>query len=151
MRTAISAAIELAGQAADYRDFRDRYHGAARQPVACDSRETVPAAAGLACLARGDLRTAVEYGANFGRDTDTIATMAGAMCGAVSRGPLPAAWLRQLGDPALRAARNTADRLAATARALGAQVLADVTSVAGLTTERNGKQGLDESRNDGAI
>jgi ADP-ribosylglycohydrolase len=140
-----------AGRAGGYRDFADGYHAAVRQPVACDSRETVPAAAGLACLAGGDPRTAVEYGANFGRDTDTIATMAGAMCGAVSRGPLPDAWLRQLGDPALRAARDTADRLAATARTEAARLLADVTSVAGLTTERNSKQGLDESRNDGAI
>jgi hypothetical protein len=63
--------------------------------------------------------------------------MAGALCGAVSRGPLPDAWLRQLGDPALQTARHTADRLAATARALGAQLLADVTSVTGLTTERH--------------
>jgi ADP-ribosylglycohydrolase len=134
MRTSIAAAIELAGEAADYRDFRARYHAMARQSVACDSRETVPAAAGLACLAQGDLRTAVEYGANFGRDTDTIATMTGAMCGAVSRGPLPDAWLRQFGDPALQAARTTADRLATTARGLCAQALGDVTAVTGLIT-----------------
>jgi ADP-ribosylglycohydrolase len=102
-------------------------------------------------VARGDLRTAVEYGANFGRDIDAIATMDGARCGAISRGPLPDAWLRQLGDPALRAARDTADRLAATARAVAARLLADVTAVAELTTERHCEQNLDESRNDGAI
>ena len=132
MREAIAAAIDLARQAGDYREFRARYHATARQPVACDSRETVPAAAALACLALGDVRVAVEYAANFGRDTDTIATMAGAMCGAVSRAALPAAWLDQLGDPALQSARTTANCLATTARALCAQTLADVAAVSGL-------------------
>ena len=71
---------------------------------------------------------------NFGRDTDTIATVTGAMCGAVSRGSLPDAWLRRLGDPALQAARITANRLAASARALRTQMLSDIEAVAGLTT-----------------
>jgi hypothetical protein len=90
MRAAITAAIRLAGQVDDYRDFRARYHASARQRVACDARETVPAA-GLACLARGDARVAVEYAANFGRDTDTIAAMTGAVCGAVGASVLPEA------------------------------------------------------------
>jgi hypothetical protein len=50
--------------------------------VMCDSRETVPAAIALALLASGDPVTAVTYGANFGRDADTIACMAGYICGA---------------------------------------------------------------------
>ena len=133
MRAAISAAIGLAGQADDYREFRARYYASGRERVACDARETVPAAAGLACLAGGDIRVAVEYAANFGRDTDTIATMAGALCGAASGSALPEAWLRQLGAAALQAARITAERLAATARALCEQTLADVASVTGLT------------------
>jgi ADP-ribosylglycohydrolase len=133
MRAAIRAAIELAGQASDYRDFRARYYAWGRQRVACDARETVPAAAGLACLARGDIRVAVEYGANFGRDTDTIATMAGALCGAASKSALPEAWLQQLGAPALQSAQTIAERLAATARALCEQTLTDVAAVADLT------------------
>jgi ADP-ribosylglycohydrolase len=132
MREAITAAIRLAGQADDYRDFRARYYASGSQRVACDARETVPAAAGLACLARGDIRVAVECGANFGRDTDTIATMAGALCGAASGSALPEAWLRQLGADALGSSRATAERLAATARALCEQTLADVAAVAGL-------------------
>jgi ADP-ribosylglycohydrolase len=135
MRTLIAFAIELAGQAGDYREFRTRYHASARQPDACDARETVPAAAALACLAQGDVRVAVEYGANFGRDTDTIATMAGALCGATTRSPLPDAWLRQFGDAAVRSARDTAERLAVTARALCAQTLADVAAVPGLAAD----------------
>jgi ADP-ribosylglycohydrolase len=132
MRALISSAIELAGQAGDYRDFRARYHASAHQRDACDSRETVPAAAALACLARGDVKMAAEFGANFGRDTDTIASMAGAMCGATTRSPLPGDWLRQLGDTAAQSARDTAQRLAVTARALCAQTLADVAAVPGL-------------------
>jgi ADP-ribosylglycohydrolase len=133
MRALIASAIELAGEAGDYREFRARYHASAHQPDACDARETVPAAAALACLARGDVKAAVEYGANFGRDTDTIATMAGAMCGATTRSPLPDAWLRQLGDTAVQSARDTAEQLAVTARALCAQTLAGVAAVPGLT------------------
>ena len=135
MRALIASAIELAGQAGDYREFRARYHASAHQPDACDARETVPAAAALACLAHGDVKVAVEYCANFGRDTDTIATMAGAMCGAVTRNPLPDPWLRQLGDTAVRSARDTAEKLAATARALCAQTLAGVAAVPGLTAD----------------
>jgi ADP-ribosylglycohydrolase len=133
MRELVASAIELAGQAGDYRDFRARYHASAHQPDACDARETVPAAAALACLAQGDVRVAVEYGANFGRDTDTIATMAGAMCGATTRSPLPGAWLRQLGDTAVQSACGTAEKLAVTARTLCAQTLAGVAAVPGLT------------------
>jgi ADP-ribosylglycohydrolase len=87
-------------------------------------------------LARGDIRLAVEYGANFGRDTDTIATMAGALCGAAAAGALPEAWLRQLGAAALQSARADAERLAATARAVCQQTLTDVAAVAGLTDSR---------------
>jgi len=133
MRELIASAIELAGQAGDYHEFRARYHASAHQPEACDARETVPAAAALACLSHGDVKTAVEYGANFGRDTDTIATMAGAMCGATTRSPLPDAWLWQLGDSAVQSARDTAERLVLTARQLCAQTLAGVAAVPGLT------------------
>jgi ADP-ribosylglycohydrolase len=93
MRAAITAAIGLAGQASDYRDFRGRYYASGQQRFACDACETVPAAAGLACLVRGDIQVAVEYGANFGRDTDTIAAMADALCGAASS-VLPEAWVQ---------------------------------------------------------
>jgi ADP-ribosylglycohydrolase len=136
MRALITSAIKLAGQAGDYHEFRTRYHASAHQPDACDARETVPAAAALACLAGGDVKVAVEYGANFGRDTDTIATMAGAMCGAATTDPLPDAWLQQLGDSVVRSARDAAERLAATARALCADTLAGLSAVPGLTADR---------------
>jgi ADP-ribosylglycohydrolase len=118
MRELISAAATLAGEASGYEDFRDRYIARFRQPIACDSRETVPAAFGLATVAGGDLERGVEFAANFGRDTDTIASMTGALCGAI-RGPggIPEGWIVALGSAAITAAEDLANRLAGLARA----------------------------------
>jgi len=46
--------------------------------------ESVAAAMGLVQLANGDPMLAVQYGANIGGDTDTIAAIAGGICGAYS-------------------------------------------------------------------
>lgn len=118
MRDLIAAAVSMAGEASEYEGFRDRYHSGFRQQIACDSRETVPAAFGLATLAGGDLRKGVEFAANFGRDTDTIATMTGAICGAIG-GPdaIPEAWTSTLGPAAVADAETLAGRLAELARA----------------------------------
>jgi ADP-ribosylglycohydrolase len=80
----IAAALELAGETGDYRTFRARYHNKFRQRIACDSRETVPAALAIVRLAKGDPRLAAGLGANFGRDADTVACMAAGICGALS-------------------------------------------------------------------
>jgi len=63
-------------------EFRKRYYQEALRAIMCDSRETVPAALAMFWLAGGDAVKTTEYAANFGRDTDTIATMAGALAGA---------------------------------------------------------------------
>ena len=95
MLSRISRALDIARSTDDYARFRAAYHAEFRLRIACDSRETVPAALALALLAKGDPVTAVIYGANFGRDTDTIACMAGYVCGALagldaaSQGTLP--------------------------------------------------------------
>jgi ADP-ribosylglycohydrolase len=75
----------------------------------------------------------VEQAANFGRDTDTIATMAGAVCAALS-GPasIPPPWLDMLGKEALTSARRLGERLARTARAKAASRQRDAGAVAGL-------------------
>lgn len=44
--------------------------------------ESVAAAFGIVLLAEGDPSRAIHYGANIGGDTDTIAAIAGAICGA---------------------------------------------------------------------
>lgn len=60
--------------------------------------ESVAAAFGVVLLAKGDPTQAVILGANLGGDTDTIAAIAGAICGAW-RGvaALPGSWLSFLG------------------------------------------------------
>jgi ADP-ribosylglycohydrolase len=114
---ALDDAVQLARRTRDYRTFRTEYHLAFQRPIFCDSLETVPAAFGLAVLADGDVRVAVEYAANFGRDTDTIASMAGALCGALAP-ELPGAWLTTLGDEAIASASDLAGQLESTAREL---------------------------------
>jgi ADP-ribosylglycohydrolase len=118
MRELIAAAVALAGQVAGYEEFRERYLARFRQSIACDSRETVPAAFALATLAEGDLRRGVEFAANFGRDTDTIASMTGALCGAIG-GPqaVPEEWITALGPSSVVDAEHLAGRLADLARA----------------------------------
>jgi ADP-ribosylglycohydrolase len=83
MLSLIAAALELAARAGEYKNFRDRYHGSFRQRIACDSRETVPAALAIVWLARGDPGLAAVLGANFGRDSDTISCIAAGVCGAL--------------------------------------------------------------------
>ena len=114
MADLIRNALELAEEAGEYEAFRSAYHGSFRQAIACDSRETVPAALALVKLAGGDIVKAVTYGANFGRDTDTIATMAGAICGAL-RGAsgIPKEWLEKVDRHASRNQRELAAELVA--------------------------------------
>lgn len=84
MCSLITAALELAGDVGDYKAFRARYHGRFRQRIACDSRETVPAALAIVHLAGGEPGLAACFGANFGRDADTIACTAAGICGALA-------------------------------------------------------------------
>ncbi len=135
MRALIGDALELAGSSADYNDFRQAYHNGRRQSIMCDSRETVPAAFGLALLAGGDLVRAVEYAANFGRDADTIASMAGALCGALQGTlPLPEAWVARLGDEAMGSAMDLAANLARAAQLKASCYLKELGTVPGLVT-----------------
>jgi ADP-ribosylglycohydrolase len=98
MRGLILDALSLARESGDYTAFRAAYHRRFRQTIACDSRETIPATFAICLLANGDPVQAVEQGANFGRDTDTIATMAGAICGALAgHRNLPSSWVAAIG------------------------------------------------------
>ena len=118
MRELTADAIAEAGGAFGYEAFRQGYVARFGRPIACDSRETVPAAFALATLAGGDLRRGVELAVNFGRDTDTIATMTGALCGAIGgRDAIPESWMTSLGSTAVRDAEDLAGKLAALARA----------------------------------
>ena len=116
MRDLIARAIALAGTTHDYDAFRLEFHGTFRQPVACDSRETVPAVFGILALADGDPQRTVEWAANFGRDTDTIGAMAGSIAGALAGAKsVPAAWLSSLDPDRLESERRMSSDLASLA------------------------------------
>jgi ADP-ribosylglycohydrolase len=133
MRDLIGKAVSLACDASSYDEFRKRYQERFHQSISCDSRETVPAAFALAVLSNGRLPEAVELAANFGRDTDTIASMTGALCGAVA-GPdtMPPKWAATLSPAALSSAQILAARLAHLARELMAERIRCARAVPGL-------------------
>jgi|TARA_Y100000031_G_scaffold150315_2_gene189498 ADP-ribosylglycohydrolase len=87
MKTLIERALELAGGCADFKQFRNAAYEQREQffrPLICDSRETIPLTLALFALADGDFEKSVTYGANFGRDSDTIACMVGGLTGALT-------------------------------------------------------------------
>jgi ADP-ribosylglycohydrolase len=63
-------------------DYRDQGLGA-RRPSRLHSIEELPVALGLLLLADGDWEATVLGGVNYGRDSDSIATMGGALAGAL--------------------------------------------------------------------
>ena len=87
----------------------------------------------------GDLRRGVELAANLGRDTDTIATMTGAICGAVAGDDaIPTAWFEALGPDAVRDAEDLASRLAGLARSKAADREARARAIPGLVDGEGG-------------
>lgn len=99
MNRAIRSTLDLAEQCDEYKKFRQRYYDELMLPavVISDSRETVPVALAVLRLAAGDPKQTIIYGVNFGRDADTIASMAGALAGAL-RGAhaFPAEWIARI-------------------------------------------------------
>ena len=73
----------------------------------------IPAALAIVRLARGDPPLAATLGANFGRDTDTVACMAAGICGI---SPESAELIECSSDETRRAQVDLASRLAALAR-----------------------------------
>ncbi len=95
----IQATLTLAREAGEYGVFRERYYAARILPGIAmpDARETVPVALSLFLLANGDPQQTIRYGANFGRDADTIASMAGGLAGALHGvRALPGAWVDKM-------------------------------------------------------
>jgi ADP-ribosylglycohydrolase len=93
----IRLSLELAGQTKGYEEFREAYYRLYLGDIVSDSRETVPCVLVLFKFAEGDPVKAIEYAANFGRDADTIASMAGALCGAFSgAGALKPEWVEKV-------------------------------------------------------
>jgi ADP-ribosylglycohydrolase len=78
----IERTLKMAREAGGYARFREDFYKTNLGDIVSDSRETVPCVLSLFYLAQGDPIQCVVYGANFGRDADTIGTMAGALAGA---------------------------------------------------------------------
>ena len=69
----------------------------ARRPSRTKSIEELPIALGLLVVADGDYRAAVLGAVNYGRDSDSIATMAGAISGALNGAEaVPQEWLENV-------------------------------------------------------
>jgi ADP-ribosylglycohydrolase len=86
MRDRVARALDLAREAGAYQEFREAVyaqHDAFFCRITCDSRETVPLALALFLLGEGEVERCVTYAANLGRDADTIASMVGAIAGAL--------------------------------------------------------------------
>ncbi|MGI5425168.1 ADP-ribosylglycohydrolase family protein [Streptomyces sp. CA-179760] len=77
-------------------DYRSPSLGA-RRPSRLHAIEELPVALGMLLVARGDYRHAVLGAVNYGRDCDSIATMAGAMAGALGS-PVPEDWSKTVAE-----------------------------------------------------
>jgi ADP-ribosylglycohydrolase len=103
MIEAINSTMTLARNSDSYEEFRDRFYASMLRPwpglragysTAVDPRESVAVALAVLYLADGDPVETILGCANFGRDADTIATIAGAMAGAYQGAQsLPADWV----------------------------------------------------------
>jgi len=95
----IRRVVNAAGEFGNYEAFRDWFYANCLRDIICNSLETVPCVMALFRLAGGDPETAIIYAANFGRDADTIGTMAGAIAGAFKGASgLPASWVKKVED-----------------------------------------------------
>ncbi len=94
VRDALRAAVRPYDTVGD--DYR-RPAMDARLPSRTKSIEELPVALGFCLASGGDLRRAVLGAVNYGRDADSIATMAGAVCAGLG-GPeaVPAEWVRDV-------------------------------------------------------
>lgn len=77
-------------------DYRNPSLGA-RRPSRLHAIEELPIALGMLTMAQGDFRQAVLGAVNYGRDCDSIATMAGALAGALGS-PVPKDWARTVAE-----------------------------------------------------
>ncbi|MEV0169750.1 ADP-ribosylglycohydrolase family protein [Streptomyces sp. NPDC050803] len=77
-------------------DYRAPSLGA-RRPSRLHAIEELPVALGMLLIASGDFRHAVLGSVNYGRDCDSIATMAGALSGALGS-PVPEDWSKQVAE-----------------------------------------------------
>lgn len=97
-------------------DYRSPSLGA-RRPSRLHSIEELPIALGMLIVADGSYEGSVLGAVNYGRDCDSIATMAGAIAGALSgASAVPAAWAKQVAEASRLDLHAPASALAAVTR-----------------------------------
>ncbi|MFK0212300.1 ADP-ribosylglycohydrolase family protein [Streptomyces sp. NPDC090298] len=133
-REAIGAVVEVAADHTDFEtaliplrravapfdtvgpDYRAPSLGA-RRPSRLHAIEELPIALGMLLVGGGDFRRTVLGAVNYGRDCDSIATMAGAIVGALhGESAVPAAWAKQVAEASRLDLHAPARALAAVAR-----------------------------------
>jgi ADP-ribosylglycohydrolase len=95
-----SALVPLREAVAPYDTVGPDYRApslAARRPSRLHSIEELPVALGMLVVSGGDHRRAVLGAVNYGRDCDSIATMAGALAGALGS-PVPDDWSKTVAE-----------------------------------------------------
>ncbi|MEU2542080.1 ADP-ribosylglycohydrolase family protein [Streptomyces iakyrus] len=103
-------------------DYRAPSLGA-RRPSRLHAIEELPVALGMVIVARGDYRHAVLGAVNYGRDCDSIATMAGALAGALGS-PVPEDWAKTVAEASRLDLWEPATALTAVAREIFARDVA---------------------------
>ncbi|WP_149552650.1 ADP-ribosylglycohydrolase family protein [Streptomyces marokkonensis] len=100
-------------------DYRAPSLGA-RRPSRLHAVEELPVALGMVVVAGGDFRHAVLGAVNYGRDCDSIATMAGAVTGALGS-PVPEDWAKTVAEASRLDLWEPAAALTAVAREIFAR------------------------------
>ncbi|WP_033310550.1 ADP-ribosylglycohydrolase family protein [Streptomyces iakyrus] len=103
-------------------DYRAPSLGA-RRPSRLHAIEELPVALGMVLVAGGDYRHAVLGAVNYGRDCDSIATMAGALAGALGS-PVPEDWAKTVAEASRLDLWEPATALTAVAREIFARDVA---------------------------
>ncbi|MFE0734282.1 ADP-ribosylglycohydrolase family protein [Streptomyces sp. NPDC058855] len=105
-------------------DYRTPSLGA-RRPSRLHAIEELPIALGMLLVGEGDYRRTVLGAVNYGRDCDSIATMAGAIAGALHGEPaVPADWAKEVAEASRLDLHAPAAALAAVAHEVFARDLA---------------------------
>ena len=116
----IAAVPELRAAIRPYDNVGETYREPsldARRPSRTHAIEELPIALGMLVVAAGDFRAAVLGGVNYGRDSDSIATMAGAISGAMhGRAAIPEEWASAVAEGSRIDLDATGRTMAAVAR-----------------------------------
>ncbi len=97
-----SALVPLRAAVAPFDTVGPRYRDpslGARRPSRLHSVEELPVALGMLLVGDGDYRHTVLGSVNYGRDCDSIATMSGALAGALhGERPIPETWVKTVAE-----------------------------------------------------